>query len=77
MKQIEKNTLYLSCDQVMLPASVPLYSRLHPPGWCLVQSLEQRHQDTWTGLRSRLLEADTMAMTLLQMLVIIQVSEAL
>ena len=54
-----------------------LYSRLHPPGWCLVPSLEQRHQDTWAGLSRRLMEADTQAMTLLQILVIIQVSVAL
>ena len=54
-----------------------MYSRLHPPGWCLVPSLEQRHQDTWTGLSRRLMEADTQAMTLLQILVIIQVSVAL
>ena len=54
-----------------------LYSRLHPPGWCLVPSLEQRHQDTWAGLSRRLMEADTRALTLLQILIIIQVSVAL
>ena len=54
-----------------------LYERLHPPGWCLVPGLEQRHRDTWSGLRSRLLGADTRATTLLQMLVTIQVSQAL
>ena len=48
-----------------------LYS-LHRPGWCLVPELEKRHRDTWAGLRSRLLEADPMVTTLLQILVIIQ-----
>ena len=63
----------ISCDQVLLSASVPLYERLHPPGWCLVPGLEQRHRDTWAGLRGRLLGADTGATTLLQILITIQV----
>ena len=50
-----------------------LYERLHPPGWCLVPGLEQRHRDIWVGLSRRLLEADKEATTLLQMLVTIQV----
>ena len=50
-----------------------LYERLHPPGWCLVPGLEQRHRDTWAGLRGRLLGADTGATTLLQILITIQV----
>ena len=50
-----------------------VYEVLHPPGWCLVPGLEQRHRDTWAGLRSRLLGADTRATTLLQILVTIQV----
>ena len=56
-----------------LPASV--YDQLHPPGWCLVPGLEERHRDTWAGLRQRIVEADTRARTLLQIVLIIQVSE--
>ena len=60
----------------MLSTSLPasLYDQLHPPGWCLVTGLEERHRDTWAGLRHRIVEADTRARTLLQILVIIQVS---
>ena len=60
----------------MLSTSLPasLYDQLHPPGWCLVAGLEERHRDTWATLRHRIVEADTRARTLLQILVIIQVS---
>jgi len=60
--------------KVMLSASLPasLYDQLHPPGWCLVPGLEERHRDTWAGLRNRIVEADTRARTLLQILLIIQ-----
>ena len=61
----------------MLSTSLPasLYDQLHPRGWCLVPGLEERHKDTWTTLRHRIVEADTRARTMLQILVIIQVSE--
>ncbi len=47
-----------NCSQVMFSASVPasLYDQLHPPGWCLIPSLEERHWETWARLRHRILE---------------------
>ena len=37
--------MFFSC----FPAS--LYSRLHPPGWCILPLLERQHRDTWARLR--------------------------
>ena len=61
----------------MFSASVPasLYDQLHPPGWCLIPGLEERHRETWARLRHRIVGADTRVRTLLQILVIIQVSQ--
>ena len=61
---------------MLFSASVPagLYDRLYPPGWCLVPALEVQHQDAWTSLRTRITEAGIEARTLLQILLIIQVS---
>ena len=54
---------------------VSLYDQLHPPGWCLIPGLEERHRETWARLRQRIVGADTRVRTLLQILVIIQVSQ--
>ena len=59
--------MFFSC----FPAS--LYSRLHPPGWCILPLLERQHRDTWTRLRDMMSGAAAGARALMQILVIMQV----